>query len=182
MKTGSIIGIEPITEGEAIVGLEMKVAGIDATERLMFADMHGDVRSYATFHGMKQRIADAAALSRDVKTGKPATPAEKFAAMQRVMAYYASGASKWARTVEAGPKGGFLFEALCSLYGHMRAPSEIRAWLDNLSDKDQAALREDDQVAPVIARIKAEKAAKVPEAERVNTKSLLGSLTAAPQE
>ena len=34
-----------------------------------------EVLAYAAFHGMKQRIADAAAMSRNPDTGAPASPA-----------------------------------------------------------------------------------------------------------
>ena len=49
----------------------------------------------------------------------------------------------------------------------------VRAFLDGLSDKEQAALREDDSVAPIIAEIKAEKAADKP---KMDTKSILAKL------
>lgn len=40
-----------------------------------------EIRQAALLHGLKQKIADEAALSRDAKTGKSATPAEKYAGM-----------------------------------------------------------------------------------------------------
>lgn len=134
---------------------------------------HADVRNYAAFHGFKQRFVDAAAMSRDTETGAPATPQEKYEAIEALVAWYESGTDKWSRVTEAGPRGGYLFEALCRVYGHKKAPSEIRAWLDGLSDKEQAALREDDAIEPVIRAIKAEKNAGKPQ---VDTKSILAGL------
>lgn len=133
--------------------------------------------------GMAQvRIVDAAAIGAADKAGniipKDERIAKKHAQMAALIAHYESGTTEWSRVKTAGPKGGFLFEALCKLYGHMKAPSEIRAWLDGLSDKEQAALREDDTVKPVIEAIKA--AVVKPEAKeaaKVQAKTLLEALT-----
>ena len=39
----------------------------------------------AMYHGYEQKVRDAAAIPRDVKTGRSALPQEKFDAMQRVV-------------------------------------------------------------------------------------------------
>lgn len=147
--------------------------GSDAVMVLDMAKVSATVKAYAAFHGMKQRLVDAAAMSKDTKDGSAASPATKADAIRKLVDFYATGTEKWSRVSEGGPKGGFLFEALCKVYGHMKAPSEIRAWLDGLSDKEQAALREDDTIAPVIAELKA---AKPKPASTVDTKSLLAGL------
>lgn len=134
---------------------------------------HHAVRDYAAFHGFKQRFVDAAAMSRDTETGAPASPQEKYEAIEALVEHYESGTDKWSRVAEAGPKGGYLFEALCRVYGHKKAPSEIREWLNGLTDKQQAALREDDEIEPVIRAIKAEKRKDQP---AVDTKGLLAGL------
>src|SRR3954463_5945761 len=143
-----------------------EAAGSDTVMTFNPTLAHAANRTYAEFHGWKQRLVDTAAMSKDTKTGLPATPAEKVEAIKALIAHYESGTEKWSRVAEGGPKGGFLYEALCKVYGHKKAPSEIRAWLDGLDDKQQAALREDDTIAPVIAEIKAAKAKAKPEAER----------------
>lgn len=140
---------------------------------LDMAKLHGDNQRHAAIHGMIQRISDAAAISRDPKTGRPATPEEKLEAMRRLVEHYESGAAEWSRVREsAGPRGGFLFEALCRMYP-AKPPADIRAYLDGLSDKQQSALREDDAVGPVISAIKAERNAGQP---KPDTKAMLAGL------
>lgn len=63
---------------------------------------HPDMRAYAEIHGWGQRIVDAAALGRDDETGKPASPAEKMARMQRVVDHYESGTDQWRLDARAG--------------------------------------------------------------------------------
>lgn len=139
--------------------------------------VHEGNRDYAEFHGWKQRFVDAAAISRDPKTGESASPSDKLEAIMALVEHYESGTEKWSRVSEAGPKGGLLFDALCVMYGHMKAPSEIRAWLDGLTDKEQAALREDDEVTAQISAIKRERAEKSGD-PKVDTKGLLAGLKA----
>lgn len=135
---------------------------------------HADIVGYAAFHGFKQRFVDAAAMSKDTKDGSAASPATKAKAIKALIDHYETGTAKWTRVSEGGPKGGFLYEALCKVYGHMKAPSEIRVWLDGLSAKEEAALREDDTIAPVIAELKAAK--PKPSIAGVDTKALLAGL------
>lgn len=46
-------------------------------------------------HGFVQRVSDAAAMARDSKTGKSATPQQKFEAMKRLVEHYMSGSEEW---------------------------------------------------------------------------------------
>lgn len=145
---------------------------------LDMAKLSSPVLQRAALHGIIQRISDAAAKSRTDKDGNiiPATvlATVKRDAMAALVAHYESGSAEWSRVQSAGPKGGFLFEALCRVYGHKKAPSDIRVWLDGLSDAEQYALREDDTIAPVIVAIKAERAT----GDKPDTKALLSGLTA----
>lgn len=140
---------------------------------------HADCRARAEVHGWVQRISDAAAISRTDKDGGIIPAADlarmKYEAMEALRDHYESGTAEWSRVASAGPKGGYLFEALCRVYGHKLAPSDIRAWLDGLSEKEQSALRDDDTIAPVIRAIKAERAG----GDRPDTKALLDGLTKA---
>jgi len=128
----------------------------------------------AAIHGMIQRISDAAAISRDPETGKPATPAEKLAAMSALVEHYHSGASEWSRVgVGGGPKGGFLFEALVRMYPAKTA-EDIRTWLDGQSKSAQAALRANPKVAGVISTIRDERLVGTD----VDTEALLAEIAA----
>ena len=60
-------------------------------------------RARAMTFGLKQRVADAAALSRDPETGASATPEEKFAEMTRMAEHLASGTDQWELRA-AGPR------------------------------------------------------------------------------
>lgn len=168
MKANSVIGVEVMPDG--ILRFVVKGAGDLYYDK---SKAHPDNRAHAEDHGWIQRISDSAALSRNPENGQAATPAEKLEAMKRLVAHYESGTPEWSRVREAGPKGGFLFEALCRMYAVSKTPEQIRAYLDGLSDKEQAALREDDAVAPVIAEIKREKAKDQP---KLDTKAILAGL------
>lgn len=166
--------------------VSFEVRGLD-TLTLTMSKLHPDIIRRAACVGMAQvRIVDAAAIPAARKDGTiiPADErtAMKHAAMARLIEHYETGTDKWSRVSEAGPTGGYLFEALCEMYGHMKAPSEIRAYLDGLSDKEQSALREDDEVSPIIAKLKAAKLAAIPADQRVNTKGLLDTLKAPKAE
>lgn len=176
-KANAVVTCKPEWTDGKLTAVVYGVAGMDDI-RMDLAAVHQSNRDYAEFHGWKQRGVDTAAISRDPKTGQAASPADKRDAIAKLVDHYMSGSEKWSRVAEGDAKGGLLFDALCRVYGHMKAPSEIRAWLDGLTDKQQAALREDDEIAPVIATIKRERAA-AGEGEKVDTKGLLGTLKAA---
>lgn len=145
--------------------------------------LHADIIRRAACVGMAQvRIVDAAAISMTDKSGAiiPAADriATKHARMAELVGHYMTGTAEWSRVkASSGPKGGYLFEALCETFAGRKTPDEIRVWLDALSDKQQTALREDDTIAPVIAKIKLAKSAGQP---KEDTKALLEGLTAAP--
>lgn len=141
---------------------------------------HAANRAQAEFHGWIQRISDAAAIGRDPKTGASASPQQKFDAMKALVDHYESGVDQWSRVATAGPKGGYLFEALCEMFASVKSEAEVRTFLDGLTRREQDALREDDTVAPIIARIKAAKIKPEEEEARKETaKSLLAGLAVA---
>lgn len=133
----------------AINGVEIRVNATELTE---------DIRSRALLHGLKQKIVDAAAISRDPDTGKSATIRVKVAAMQAVADRLHAGF--WNAVREgAGPRVGILVQALCRLYP-AKAAAEIREWLDKKTKEETAALRANPQVAAEINTIRAELAEK----------------------
>lgn len=176
----SVLNVTMDESGNIVVKVQGAYA--DGTDRTILLDM-GKVSSankvYAAFHGIKQRLVDAAALSRDTKTGKAASPMEKADAIAEIVEHLESGTEKWSRVAtSAGAKGGFLFEALCA-FNPTETPENIRKFLEGLTAQQQSALRDDDEVAPHIARIKREKAEKAGDA-KPDTKALLAGLKAAP--
>jgi hypothetical protein len=106
------------------------------------------IRLHAIFHGLKQKLCDAAAMSRDPETGKPATVEMKYAAVKEV--YDRILAGEWNATREGGTNGGLLYRALCQIYAASKTPEEIKTWLDAKSDAEKKALRESKKIAKVI--------------------------------
>lgn len=169
--------VEP-TIAEDFSSVSFEVATMP-TLTLDMGKLHADIVRRAACVGMAQvRIVDAAAVSRTKKDGTLRTKEEmiavKHARMADLIAHYETGTAEWSRVAaSSGPAGGYLFEALCEMYAGKQEPKQIREFLDGLSGKEQAALREDDEVAPIIARVKAKKAEGQP---KVDTKGILGKL------
>lgn len=115
------------------------------------------VRAYAAWHGLKQKLVDAAALSRDPETGRSATPDDKYTAVKAVYDRLMRG--EWNATSGGGGTGGggggLLYRALVRLYPG-RDAAAIREYLAGLDAKQQAALRGNPKIAAVIADIRAE--------------------------
>ena len=124
----------------------------------------------AALHGLKQKICDAAAISRDPETGRSATTETKFRAMHAV--YERIMAGEWnAKRGEGMTTGGLLFRALCRLYPNKDADT-LREFLAGKSKQEQAALRANPKVAAIIEEIKAESA----NVSEIDTDELLGEL------
>ena len=70
------------------------------------------IRTQAMYHGIEQKVRDAAALSRDTKTGKSATPAEKLEAMQEVVNNLLAGTWNAKRAGAQPLNRAALFEAI----------------------------------------------------------------------
>lgn len=126
-------------------------------------DLPDAMLEQAALHGLKQKIVDAAALSRNPDTGRSATAADKYNAMREVFERIMVG--EWNKARGDGSStgsGGLLFAALCRLYT-TKTPEDIRAFLEGKTTAEQAALRKNPKVAGVIETIKAERAKDAPE-------------------
>lgn len=110
---------------------------------LRVADLSPEVAAYAALHGLKQRIVDAAALERD-EMGRPASPADKWAAMSKLVSHYASGSREWGlRTAGngsgAGAEGGLILRAVAAIQGvELRG---MRERLEALAEKRETTTR-----------------------------------------
>jgi hypothetical protein len=100
VKSNSVITHRVADDG--IITFVVKDAG-----ELAFDPSKASEANRARFlrHGIVQRVADAAAQSRDTATGKPAPASDKLAAMKRLVDHYMSGAEDWspARVASEGP-------------------------------------------------------------------------------
>lgn len=111
------------------------------------------MRLMCMFHGAKQKIVDAAALSRDTATGRSATIADKYDAAVEV--YNRLLAGEWNKTRGDGaPAGGILFRALCLVYSD-KTPEAMREWLSKKTPADRAKIRKLPKVAAAIATLQA---------------------------
>jgi hypothetical protein len=119
------------------------------------AQFASQVRRYALLHGVKQKIVDAAAISRDPATGRSATPEVKFEAAKAVL--YRLLAGEWNKPREggAGTGGGLLLRALMRLYP-TRSRDDLAEFVAAKSPEERAALRANPRVAAAIAELRAE--------------------------
>jgi hypothetical protein len=123
---------------------------------VLLNDMADDVIRYATLHGFKQKIVDAAALSRNPDTGRSATVADKYNAMLTVYNQLMGG--NWNKRVGDGTStgnGGLLFRALCMLYP-AKSQADIKTFLDGKTKSEQATLRKNPKVSAIIETLRDE--------------------------
>jgi hypothetical protein len=118
-------------------------------------DLSAAIREQAMMHGLKQKLVDAAAISRNPDTGRSATVDDKYNAVKEV--YYRLLAGQWNKGRGEGTTGmgGLLYRALC-LHYPAKTPGAIRAFLDKKTPKEQAALRGVPAIAAIIDTLRAE--------------------------
>jgi len=132
--------------------------------------LNADIQQYAMMHGLKQKLVDAAAISRNPENGRAASIDDKFAAVKAVYDRLLDG--QWNATREGGGgggSGGLLFKALCRMYSN-KSPEQIAAFLAGKTDADKTALRKNPKVAAIIEELRAEtgKAAAIDTDELLN--------------
>ena len=139
-----------------------------STIRIVRDNLSPETLNHALWFGIKQSVADAAAIARDTETGASASDADKIDAMRRRAEQLPNG---WyaVRGTGEGAATGLLFRALCELYSH-KTREEVREFMSKLDKKQQAALRANARVAPIIERLRA---ATAPD---IDTDAMLGEL------
>lgn len=121
------------------------------------ATLSDEIRTAAMLHGLKQKLGDAAAISRNPDTGRSASLSDKIAAVREVFARITTPDGTWNKVRESGEgsgNGGLLFRALCNLYAGKRTPEQITAFLAGKTEAEKAALRKTAPVAAEIERIR----------------------------
>jgi len=116
-----------------------------------------EVLAQAIMHGLKQKLVDAAAITRDPETGRSATIETKFDAVEAVAKRLQAG--EWNKRREGAVTGGLLLRALVRMYAGRKTTDQIKSWLETKSDKEKAALRKTSDIAKHIEEIRAEDAA-----------------------
>lgn len=133
--------------------------------------LNSDVQQYAMMHGLKQKLVDAAAISRNTETGRPASVEDKYQAVKVVFDRLLAG--QWNATREGGGNaGGLLLQALVRMYAGRKTPEELKAFLADKTDAEKTALRKNPRVAQIIEDIRAEQG----KAANIDTDELLGEL------
>lgn len=133
--------------------------------------LNTDIQQQAMLHGLKQKLVDAAAISRNPETGRAASVEDKFQAVKTV--YDRLLAGQWNATREGGgATGGLLLQALCRMYAGRKTPDELKAFLADKTDAEKTALRKNPRVAAIIEEIRAETG----KAASIDTDGLLDEL------
>ena len=133
--------------------------------------LNAGIHSQAIMHGLKQKLVDAAAISRNPETGRAASVEDKFQAVKTV--YDRLLAGSWNAVREGGgATGGLLLQALVRMYAGRKTPDELKAFLADKSDAEKTALRKNPRVAQIIEGIRAEQG----KAANIDTDELLGEL------
>jgi len=136
------------------------------------SELTPEIITQAVLHGLKQKLCDAAAISRDPDTGRSATIDDKYQAVKTVFDRLKAG--EWNATRAGGEgsgSGGLLFRALRRLYPQ-RTEAQLADYLAGKTKAEQAALRVNPKVAAIIDQIKAESA----KASSIDTDALLDDL------
>ena len=156
----------------AINGNTLTLTFANGETLTMRADaLNSDVQQYAMMHGLKQKLVDAAAISRNPETGRAATVEDKYQAVNVVYNRLLRG--QWNATREGGGNtGGLLAQALTRMYAGRKTAEDIRAFLDEKTDAEKTALRKNPRVAQIIEEIRAEQG----KAANIDTDELLGEL------
>ena len=114
----------------------------------------------AIMHGLKQKLIDAAAISRDPETGRTATIDDKYRAVRAVYDRITHpDAPEWNKTRAGeggGNKGGLLLRAMMRLTGKSR--EDVMAFLEDKSKEEIAALRKNPRVTEIMDQLRAESA------------------------
>ena len=134
-----------------------------------------EIQRAAMLHGLKQKLVDAAAISRDTTTGRAATIVTKFDAVKEIFDRITGAggeAPSWnkPRAGGAGGQGGLLARAIARYKGVEVAAA--KAYLDRLTDAQKQALRVDPRIATIINELRMESAKPA----GIDTDALLGGL------
>lgn len=142
---------------------DMRVAFADGRTIYLTEDDIARLREAFAWHGAKQKLIDAAAISRSKETGKSATIADKFDAVNEVYQRLLIGQWNKPRESGDGAANGLLLSALCRMYAGVMDAKAMSEWLDAKSADEKAALRINPEIAAIMATIRVERAPKAAE-------------------
>ena len=125
------------------------------TLRINVRDLSETIAYQALCHGLKQKLVDAAAISRNPDTGRSATVTDKYNAVREVYERLLAGQWNKVRDGAGTVSGGLLFRALCIAYP-AKAPEVLREYLGKRTAEEKTALRA--KFSDIIATLKAPRA------------------------
>lgn len=145
------------------------------TLRLHPETLNPEIQRAAMLHGLKQKLVDAAAISRDTATGRAATIVTKYDAVKEIFDRITGAGGEtpsWnkPRAGGAGGQGGLLARAIAR-YKNVEVTA-AKAYLDRLTDAQKQALRVDPRIATIINELRLESAKPA----GIDTDALLGGL------
>lgn len=130
-----------------------------ATLCLRLGQLNADIATQAMWHGLKQKLVDAAAIGRDPDTGRSATIDDKYDAVREVYDRLLSG--EWNKTREGGAAtGGVMLRALMMVYP-TKTKDQLTEYLKGKSAAEKAALKLVPKIAAAIDTIMATKVGDV---------------------
>lgn len=135
---------------------------------LHVSELTAEIREQALLHGLKQKLVDAAAISRNPDTGKSATVDDKYAAVREVYDRLLDG--NWNAPREGSGQSSLLQAAMVEFSG--KDAATVKTWLDGKTDAEKKALSLNPKVAAIINRIRAERA----KTDGINSDELLSEL------
>lgn len=124
----------------------------------------------AAWHGLEQKLRDAAAIGRNPENGRSATTLDKWNAVIAVRDRLLGG--QWNAVREGGGNGGGLLESALRRLYPAKTPEQLREYLAGKTDAEKTALRGNAKIAAIIEQIRAERGA----AARVDTNAMLDEL------
>ena len=122
---------------------------------LWLHDLTPEILAMAALHGLKQKLGDAAAISRNTSTGKSATVADKREAVVEVYERLLRG--EWNKANRGGVAGNLLLQALTRMYEGRKTEEQLAGWLAERTDKELADLKKQPRVAAIMNEIRAER-------------------------
>jgi hypothetical protein len=175
MTDGRVVGFgqkqrlvkSSVVDGNAIIG----IFDFDNGKSISFTVPDSLLTRFAE-HGMLQKIGDSIAGEKDTD--------DAFESMSDLVKRLSAG--EWTQQRQAGAFSGvsILIQALVEASG--KTVEEIKAFLESKSQAEKVALRRSPTIAPIVQRLEAEKAAKSPKANAVDTTSLLAEIGAGPAD
>ena len=131
-----------------------------------------EIQQQAMLHGIKQKLVDAGALSRNTETDKPASVEDKYKSVEEVHGRLLAGVWHKERTKKADEtvaSKDLLARALMQMTGKDRA--YVDDYLSAKTKEQRAALKKNPRVVSIVAELSAATVSN-----GINTDELLGEL------